>query len=66
MNNATQNSSALWTVKSLYVCSADEDCTSLAAAKDAVRRRGFSAVICYEGRALMYWCPISGWKTAQS
>jgi hypothetical protein len=53
-----------WTVQSLYVCSADAECSSLEEAKDAVRRRGFSAVIKYEGSPIMYWCPISGWKKA--
>ena len=37
--------------------------TSLAAAKRAVVRRGISTRIDdYEGRPLMLWCPIKGWK----
>jgi hypothetical protein len=54
----------LWTVESLYVCSAPSAHGSLTAAKAAVIARGFSARIDYEGRALMYWCPVGGWKDA--
>ena len=51
-----------WTVKTLFVCSGDSEHASLAEAKAEVKRRGFSARIDYEGRPLMSWCPISGWK----
>ncbi len=55
------NSQSLWATKTLYVNTGVEPHASLAAAKAAVIKGGMSARIDYEGRPLMYWCPISGW-----
>jgi hypothetical protein len=66
MKTTTNTATGYWTVHSLYVDSAVAECDSLASAKAEVSRRGFSAVIRYEGSPLMYWCPISGWSRARS
>lgn len=54
-----------WAVKALYVPAGTTHHNSLAAAKAAVIRGGMSARIDYEGRPLMFWCPISGWSEAK-